>query len=134
MNIAVVLASGQGKRMGADKNKVLLKINRKPLIYYSIEAFQKSNQIDLILLVCKKEEIGFFKNIVSKNNFSKVGEIIEGGAERQDSAYNAVFYLNEKFCKDSKKEHYLLFHNGANPFITNEEIEKSIKEERKNGA
>ncbi len=132
MNIAIILASGQGKRMKAGKNKVLLEINKKPLIYYTIKPFQKSNLVDSILLVCQEKDEIFFEKIVQKYGFNKVEDLIQGGKERQYSAYNAVFYLDKKILKLKKgsnkdEEHLLLFHNGANPFVSRKEIEKSIK-------
>lgn len=151
MNIAVILASGQGKRMGAGKNKVLLEINKKPLIYYTIKPFQESNLIDAILLVCQKKDRVFFKEIIKKYNLNKVTDLIQGGKERQDSGYNAVFYLDEKISKSldslpagrqvagayppreggNDKENFLLFHNGANPFVSEDEIKNSIEIARK---
>jgi 2-C-methyl-D-erythritol 4-phosphate cytidylyltransferase len=130
MNIAVILASGQGKRMGAGKNKVLLEINKKPLIYYTIKPFQESNLIDSILLICQKKDQIFFQEIIKKYNLNKVSDLIQGGRERQDSSYNAVFYLAKKIPKLEKKKnekHFLLFHNGANPFVLEKEIANSIK-------
>jgi 2-C-methyl-D-erythritol 4-phosphate cytidylyltransferase len=138
MNIAVILASGQGKRMKAGKNKVLLEINKKPLIYYTIKPFQESNLIDSILLVCQERDKIFFQKIIQEYGLSKVENLIQGGKERQDSGYNAVFYLDEKISKslDSRlcgndKENFLLFHNGANPFVSENEIKNSIKTARK---
>ncbi len=129
MNIAVILASGQGKRMKVGKNKVFLEIQNKPLIYYSIKNFQDLKEIDLIVLVCKKDEKAFFSKIIKKYKLNKVKHLIEGGAERQDSACNAVFYLEKVLPKN--QEIFLLFHNGANPFATKEEISKSIKTAKK---
>jgi len=135
MNIAIILASGQGKRMKAGKNKVLLEINNKPLIYYTIKPFQESNSIKSIVLVCKEKEKKFFKEIVKKYSLDKVVGLIEGGKERQDSAYNAVFYLDKKLLsKKNKEKHFLLFHNGANPFVAKKEIRESIENAKKFGA
>jgi 2-C-methyl-D-erythritol 4-phosphate cytidylyltransferase len=132
MNIAVVLVSGQGKRMQGGKNKVLLELESKPLVYYSLKAFQESDKIDSILIVCREEEKKFFQKIVDDYGFSKTIDLVEGGAERQDSAYNAVFYLDEVLAKGEKN--FLLFHNGANPFVTAKEIAQSVEMAEKCGA
>ena len=135
MNIAIILASGQGKRMKASKNKVLLEIKNKPLIYYTTKPFQESDLIESIVLVCKEKEKKFFKEIVKKYSLDKVVGLIEGGKERQDSAYNAVFYLDKKLlAKKNKEKHFLLFHNGANPFVVKREIRESIENAKKFGA
>jgi len=132
MNVGIVLASGQGKRMKAKKNKVLLELQGKPLIYYTIKSFEECNEVDLIALVCKPVEKDFFQGIIEKYKFNKIKYLIDGGQERQDSAYNAVFYLEKVLPK--KEENILLFHNGANPFVTEEEINRSIQTAKKYGA
>jgi 2-C-methyl-D-erythritol 4-phosphate cytidylyltransferase len=108
------------------------------LIYYTIKPFQESNLIDSILIVCKKKDRIFFQEIIENYNLNKVKDLIEGGKERQDSGYNAVSYLDKKISKslDSRlrgndKENFLLFHNGANPFVSEDEIKISIKTAQK---
>lgn len=132
MNIAVILASGIGKRMGAGKNKALLFLEGKPLIYWTLKSFEKCKEIEGMLIVIRKEEIELAKNIVRKYKIKKVVGIIEGGKERQFSGLNAILYLN-KTIKDKTKT-IVLFHNGANPFVTSEEISEVIVNAKKYGA
>lgn len=132
MNIAVILASGIGKRMGAGKNKALLFLEGKPLIYWTLKSFEKCKEIEGMLIVIRKEEIELAKNIVRKYKIKKVVGIIEGGKERQFSGLNAVLYLN-KTIKDKTKT-IVLFHNGANPFVTPEEISEVIVNAKRYGA
>lgn len=126
------MASGIGKRMGAGKNKVLLKLQGKPLIFHTLKAFEKCKDIDAILVVIREEEIELAKNIVKKYKIKKVIGAIAGGKERQFSGLNAVLYLNE-VIKDKSKA-VVLFHNGANPFVTPEEISETIVNAKKYGA
>lgn len=132
MNFGVILASGMGKRMGAGKNKTLLQLGSKPLIYYTIENFQKSKSIDEIILVVKKGEKKIFHEIARKYRLSKVAAIIVGGKERQDSAYNGVKFIETNF--KNIKDAVLLFHNGANPFVSQNEIKEVIANAKKFGA
>lgn len=132
MNIAIILASGLGKRMGAGKNKVLLSVGKKPVIFYALRMFQNSPNIDEIIVVSRPEEIRSFRDIVKKYNFAKVSDIISGGKERQDSAFNALQHLRGKIVRGKKT--VVIFHNGANPFVTREEIDRSILETKKYGA
>lgn len=117
--------------MGAGKNKVLLTIGKKPVIFYTIKAFENHPDISEIIIVTRKEEFSDFLKLVKKYKFKKVKDIIAGGRERQDSAYNALKYL-EKGIVDKKD--IVIFHNGANPFVTQKEISESIKGVRKCGA
>lgn len=63
MNIAVILAGGVGSRLGADIPKQFIKVLDKPVIAYTIEAFQKHAEIDAILVVCVKEWIDEMEKI-----------------------------------------------------------------------
>lgn len=132
MNIAIILCGGSGKRMGAGKNKVLLKIKKRPLIFYTLKNFSDSKKVDIIVLVSAEKDKENFKKIVQNHDFKKVINIITGGKERQDSAYNGIKFVDE--VVENKKDLILLFHNGANPFITKREIEESIEEAKKYGA
>jgi 2-C-methyl-D-erythritol 4-phosphate cytidylyltransferase len=133
MNIAIILASGMGKRMGAGKNKTLLELGKKPLIFYALENFEKSSSIDKIILVVKEYEKKIFQKIVEKYNFQKIEAIISGGKERQDSGYNGVIFVKENF-KKMEKDSVLVFHNGANPFVSEDEVEEAIFNAKKFGA
>ena len=92
---AIVLAAGQGKRMGTKVQKQYLEISGKPVLFYSLDVFQKSDIIDEIVLVvgdnqqeyCKKE-------IVEKYGITKVSKIIQGGSERYHSVWNGLQTLS----------------------------------------
>jgi 2-C-methyl-D-erythritol 4-phosphate cytidylyltransferase len=131
MNIAIILASGMGKRMGADKNKVFLELSGKPLIFYTLDNFEQSEDIDEIVIVAKEDEIEDMQELVDEFGFEKVVDVIAGGEERQYSGYNGVRCVGEKCCEGDV---VVLFHNGANPFVSNEEIRRVADEARTNGA
>ena len=132
MNIAIILASGQGKRMGAGKNKVLLRLDNKPLIFHTLTAYQKSPEIDKIIVTGREEEIPLLRAIVKKYSLDKVTDFVIGGIERQDSGYNALVYLRGKISEPKKT--FVLFHNGANPFVTLTEISATLESAKKHGA
>ena len=80
---AIVLAGGSGKRMGTSVHKQYLLMGGKPVLYYSLKAFQDSELIDEIILVTGAgEETYCRETIVDKYSLSKVSKIIPGGAER----------------------------------------------------
>lgn len=118
---AVVLAAGQGKRMNTSVAKQFLDLKGKPIIYYSLKAFQETNSIDEIILVTSKDQLEYCKiNIVKKYQFNKVKAIIEGGKERYNSVYNALSKI--------KASEYVLIHDGARPFISVIQIEQIIQQ------
>lgn len=132
MNIGIILASGIGKRMGAGKNKVLLELDGKPIVFHTLKAFEKCQDVERILIVIRKEEIELAKKIVQKYKIKKISGIIAGGKERQFSGLNAIKHL-DKILKN-KTRAIAVFHNGANPFVTAEEITNSIQNAKKYGA
>lgn len=132
MNIAIILASGVGKRMKVGENKTLLELDNKPLIYYAIKNFEKSKLISKIVLVVREGEEKYFNDIVKKYNFKKIIAVISGGEERQYSAHNGIKFIEDKFGKFKKM--IVLFHNGANPFVSQNEIKNVVTEALKYGA
>ncbi len=132
MNVGVILASGIGKRMEAGKNKVFLELQNKPLLFYSLKTFEKCPDIDAILVVVKEEEIKIVHQLIKKFRLKKIMEVIPGGKERQFSGLNAVLFL-DSILQDKKKS-LVAFHNGANPFVTIEEISATLSNAKKYGA
>lgn len=128
MNYAIIVAAGKGKRMNSKVNKVLMLLNDKPIIYYSIKPFEDSALIDKILLIVNKDDIIDLNDVIEKNNFSKT-EIVEGGDERQDSVYNGI-----RLLKNARDEDIIIIHNGVNPFISESLIEEVIKGAKEHGA
>ncbi|MBQ4559767.1 MAG: 2-C-methyl-D-erythritol 4-phosphate cytidylyltransferase [Tyzzerella sp.] len=111
---AIVLAAGQGRRMGTKVQKQYLEIDGKPVLYYSLHTFEQSEIIDEIILVVGDNQAEYCQNeIVSKYGFSKVRRIVQGGAERYISVWNGLQEVDDGG--------YVFIHDGARPFI-NEEI------------
>ncbi len=119
-NIGVILAAGLGARMNLGYNKALLEIYGKPVIYYTLESFEKS-QIDGIILVVKEDEKETMKEIVDKYGFKKVKKIVEGGKRRQDSSLNGI-----KAAKEIRGKNVYV-QDGARCLITPEQINEMIK-------
>lgn len=115
---AIVLAGGSGSRMGSKTAKQYIEYKDKPLIYYTLKAFEES-RIDDVILVCREGDESFCKNeIVDKYNFKKIKKIIKGGKERYNSVYAGLLACE---CD------YVFIHDGARICITNDVIERCMK-------
>lgn len=125
--VAIVLAAGQGKRMNSNVHKQYLLLKGKPVLYYSMKAFQDSFIDEMILVVGKGEEEYCKREIVEKYEFTKVSKIIEGGKERYNSVYNGLLAAGE----DTQ---YVFIHDGARPFITQEILNRVYLEVQKEKA
>ena len=123
MNIAVILAGGVGSRVGAGMPKQFVKILGKPVIVYTIEAFQKHEDIDAIEVVCVKSHIDYMKELVDTYGLSKVKWITEGGADFQGSVLNGINNLQDKCSEDD----IVLFHFGASPFVEGDIIADAVR-------
>lgn len=116
---AIVLAAGSGKRMNSKVHKQYLLLKGKPVLYYSLKAFEDS-RIDDIILVVGAGEIDFCqKEIVEQYGFRKVRAVVEGGKERYHSVYEGL--------KAAGDTDYVLIHDGARPFVSQAIIERTLE-------
>jgi len=129
---AVVLAAGQGTRMGIDVPKQYLEINEKPVIYYTLQTFQKSEVIDDIVLVVGRNETAYAQDeIVEKYRFTKVGVIVEGGAERSDSVWEALQVLSDEAAEN---KHFVFIHDGVRMLVDETILERAYEAVEKHRA
>lgn len=113
MNIAIILAGGTGQRMHQEIPKQFINVNDKPLIIYTLEAFQKHPQIDSILVVCIDGWHDILKAYARQNHISKLKWVISGGSTGQESIRNGVFAL-ENECKE---DDIVVIHDGIRPLV-----------------
>ncbi len=124
MNIAVILAGGIGSRMGdIDKPKQYLDVYGKPLIVYTLEAFNKNCNVDYIAVVCKEQWKEDIHNWIREYKLNKVRWIFEGGETRQESSYHALKSL-KKYCSD---DDIVLIHDAARPLVSQRIISENIE-------
>lgn len=121
-NAAIIVAGGSGKRMGTAIKKQFIKLKDKEILAYTIEAFNKVDEIDEIIVVTGKEDIEKVrKEIIERYQFKKVKRVVAGGKERQDSVYNGLIAV-------SAETSYVMIHDGARPFISEVIIKKALQE------
>lgn len=117
---AVVLAAGRGKRMGTDVQKQYIEMGGKPVLYYSLDTFEKSDIIDEIVLVVGENQEDYCRQeIVNQYGFQKVKTIVRGGAERYHSVWNGLQQVEDG---------YVFIHDGARPFVTEEILIRAYQE------
>ena len=114
MNIALLIAGGKGVRMNQDIPKQFLNINDKPVIIYTLEAFQKHPEIDEIAVVCLEGWQEILWAYARQFNISKLKWVVDGGLCGQESILNGVFEL-EKHYEDND---IVLIHDGIRPNVS----------------
>ena len=123
---AIILAAGQGKRMGGKVQKQYLELLGHPILYYSLAAFQDSPLIDSMLLVTGAAEIPYVQQeIVEKYHFSKVRAVVEGGTERYASVWKGLQALENELTEE-EKDGYVFIHDGVRPFVHEEILSRAF--------
>ena len=121
---AVVLAAGSGSRMHSSVPKQFMKLEGKPLIWYALQAVERSSIIDDCILVTGAEDISYmWREIVEKYGFSKVDMITAGGGERYESVARALAVLESGDMRVANRDGYVFIHDGARPFLTEKILE-----------
>ena len=128
-DISVIIPSaGLGLRMGTQTRKPYITIDKKPIVFHTLDKFYKLNRIKEIILVVNKEDIStVIEDWSDKLKIYKVASVIEGGERRQDSVYNGLCHL-------SSDTEIVLVHDAVRPFVSNEAIEAVIKKVDEMGA
>lgn len=116
---AIVLSAGVGSRMKSDIPKQYMDLAGKPVIYYSLKAFEDA-EFSSIVLVCGKDDVEYCqKEIVEKYGLNKVTAIVHGGKERYHSVYEGL--------KAIDGADYVFIHDGARPMLTQDVIDRLKK-------
>lgn len=122
--IAIILMAGSGRRMRITEKKQLLPFHGKPLFCASVESFLSWGRCGEILLVINEEDRRFVESVVEKEGWRNKTELhlVEGGAERFLSVYQALQFLKKK-----SEEGILFIHDAARPFFTEDLLERLLE-------
>lgn len=121
--VAVVLAAGFGTRFDPDNPKQLVSVGGKPIVCWSIEAFERCGRVSDIVVVVNPKVRSAVESLIDDMGYTKVRVIIDGGAERVDSTAAALDTLAAAGIPDDAK---ILIHDAVRPFVEQSSIEGSI--------
>jgi 2-C-methyl-D-erythritol 4-phosphate cytidylyltransferase len=117
MTYQVILpAAGQGKRMGAGKNKLLLELEGMPVLIHTLKVFDQDEDCTGIILAVHPQDELAFRDLLRQFKIEKSIRFVPGGTERQHSIYNAL--------KTVEEDGIILVHDAARPFIQKEFIHR----------
>lgn len=122
----IIPAAGSGKRMGAGQNKLLLKLDGRPIINHTLDVFEADPWCSKIILVIQQDEKDIFDKLLTKSVKSSKIELVFGGSERQYSVYNGL----KAACNNG----IILVHDGARPFVRIETIGRLVEAAAESGA
>ncbi|HBL55490.1 MAG TPA: 2-C-methyl-D-erythritol 4-phosphate cytidylyltransferase [Deltaproteobacteria bacterium] len=123
--VAVIVAAGQGTRMGGEHNKLLLPLGTRTILEFSIETFLKHPGIRKIFLTVSSQDRHIFEKIVPQEVV-----LVKGGKRRQDSVHNALL----KIIQEQQFPELVLVHDGARPFCSAKLIDRILDAAYEHGA
>ena len=127
MVTAIIVAAGKSERMGTGTDKAFLNLGPRPVVAWSLLAFERCADVDKIVLVVRKDQVNASKSLARMFGISKMLAIVAGGAKRQDSVMNGLKALDV----DAR---FVVVHDGARPCVTSETISEVVKLARRYGA
>ena len=114
--------------MGSAVQKQYIELEGKPLIYYTLQTFEKSEVIDDVILVVGPGQIAYVQEeILDPYHIEKVHTIVEGGKERYESAFRGLQAVKDSEC-------YVFIHDGARMFVDEAILQRGYEYVEKYGA
>lgn len=130
MNIALLTAGGTGTRMHQDIPKQFLHVRNKPILIYTLEAFEKHPSIDAIIVVGLERWIDIIWAYAKQFNISKLKWVVPGGATGHESIHNGIMEL-ARHCSETD---IVMVHDGNRPMISQDIISDSLAKQKEFGS
>lgn len=121
------MAGGKSERMGTEVDKAFLSLGTKPVVVYSLFAFEKCRDIDEVILVVRKDRIEAARQAVRMFGCNKVKKLIVGGTLRQQSVINGMEELGDDV-------EIVVVHDGARPCVTSDLISQTVASAKQHGS
>ena len=123
MNVAIVIAGGVGSRMGQQIPKQFINVRDKPVLIYTLEAFQAHPQVEAIEVVCIDGWEDILKAYAKQFGISKLKWVVKGGKTGQESIRNGVYGLEGILSNDD----IAIIHDGVRPMLDSDVITDVIR-------
>lgn len=123
MNIALIIAGGIGDRMGQDIPKQFINVYDKPIIVYTMEAFQNHPEVDSIEIVCLKGWHEVVYAYARQFGITKLENVVDGGDFGQDSIRNGLQDIFKRHSGDD----IVMIHDATRPMLSQEIITDNIR-------
>ena len=128
MNIAIIAAAGAGTRMASDRPKQFLLLAGTPVIVHTLKAFEQCDSIHEVIVVLPAEQSAGFLSMAGKYGLRKLARVVPGGATRAESVKRGLMSVRAATAE------IVVVHDGVRPFVTVDEIDRTIGAARENGA
>ena len=128
MDVAIIAAAGQGTRMGGKRAKQFLELASIPIIIHTLRRFEQCEVIQEIIVVLPAQESAEFLSLADKYGLRKLAKVVPGGITRAESVLRGLRAVREATAE------IVAVHDGVRPFVTPEEITRTVEAARANEA
>jgi 2-C-methyl-D-erythritol 4-phosphate cytidylyltransferase len=128
MNVAIIAAAGVGSRMGGKRAKQFLELAGIPIIFHTLRSFERCDAIQEIVVVLPAQETAGFLALANKHQLRKLSKVVSGGASRAESVWRGLQSVR------SATAEIVAVHDGVRPFVTPEEISRTVAAASEHGA
>jgi 2-C-methyl-D-erythritol 4-phosphate cytidylyltransferase len=128
MNVAIIVAAGRGSRMGGGRAKQFREINGIPIIIHTLARFERSATVSGSVVVLPEDESGEFSALAARHGIRKRARPVAGGETRAESVWRGLQALADEDVE------IVAVHDGVRPFVTPEEIDRTVREAENVGA
>lgn len=129
MNVAIIIAGGVGSRMGQEIPKQFINVGEKPVIVYTLEAFQEHPLVDAIEVVCLAGWEQVLRAYARQYKIDKLKRVVKGGASGQESIRNGVYNFEGVLAEDD----ICIVHDGVRPMLDPEVITDVVRVAKERG-
>lgn len=129
MNVAIIIAGGIGSRMGQEIPKQFINVGEKPVIVYTLEAFQEHPLVDAIEVVCLDGWEQVLRAYARQYKIDKLKWVVKGGASGQESIRNGVYNFEGVLAEDD----ICIVHDGVRPMLDPEVITDVVRVAKERG-
>ena len=123
----VIVAAGKSERMGPGIDKAFLSLGARPVLAWSLLAFERCSDINRVVLVVRKERVETALGLVRMFGLSKVAKVVAGGATRQASVLRGLEALGDETL-------LVAVHDGSRPCVTPELIARTVQSAKRCGS
>jgi 2-C-methyl-D-erythritol 4-phosphate cytidylyltransferase len=128
MNLAIIAAAGQGKRMGGGRVKQFLELAGIPIIIHTLKVFEQCDVIQEIVVVLPSPQVASFLSLAGAHGLRKLTKVVPGGVTRADSVLRGLQAVRAATAE------IVVVHDGVRPFVTSEEVARTVEAAQKHEA
>jgi 2-C-methyl-D-erythritol 4-phosphate cytidylyltransferase len=126
MNVAIVVAGGQGTRFGGSRPKQFLELHGVPIIIHTLRRFEQSQQIERVVVVLPPASVEEFQSLIEKFALKKISRVVVGGETRAQSVRNGLAAIDDA--------RVVAVHDAVRPLVDPEEIDAVVATAAESGA